>query len=84
MADIFSLVGKITVDYAEAKDALEKVSDSAEDVADDIEKAGESTDNFGDRTQASGNRTVGVFKRIGTAIMNAFSKKKTLMIQKHH
>ena len=48
MADIFSLVGKITVDYAEAKDALEKVSDSAEDVADDIEKAGESTDNFGE------------------------------------
>lgn len=78
MADIFSLVGKITVDYAEAKDALEKVSDSAEDAADDIEKAGESTDNFGDRTQASGNRAVGVFKRIGTAIMNAFSKKKDI------
>lgn len=78
MADIFSLVGKITVDYAEAKDALEKVSDSAEDAADDIEKAGESTDNFGDRTQASGNRVVGVFKRIGTAIMNAFSKKKDI------
>ena len=78
MADIFSLVGKVSVDYAQAVTALDKVSDAAEDTADDIEKAGESTDNFGDRTQSSGNRAVSVFKRIGTAIMSAFSKRKEI------
>lgn len=78
MADIFSLVGRVSVEYAQAETALGRISDAAEETADDIEKAGESTDNFGDRTQASGNRAVGVFKRIGTAIMNAFSKKKDI------
>ena len=51
MADIFSLVGKVSIEYAQAKTALEKVSDAAEDTSQDIEKAGNSKDVFGTKTQ---------------------------------
>lgn len=74
MADLFSLVGKVSVEYAQAESALKKVSNSAEDTAQDIKKAGDSTDTFGTKTQTSGNKAVSAFERIGRAIMNAFSK----------
>ena len=52
--DVFSIVGKITVDYADALDDVEKVSKTAEDTADSLKKVDKSADSAGDSIDKSG------------------------------
>lgn len=61
--DIFSLVGKITINYADAVNNIEKVSKSAKDTANSLgkvdksaEKSGKSTKELGKSTADTGNK----------------------------
>lgn len=61
--DIFSLVGKITINYADAVNNIEKVSKSAKDTADNLgkvdksaEKSEKSTKELGKSTADTGNK----------------------------
>ena len=51
MADIFSLVGRVSIEYAQAETALERVSDAAEDTADNLEEVGDASDEAGGKTE---------------------------------
>lgn len=76
MADIFSLVGRVSIEYAQAETALEKVSDAAEDTADSLEDVGEASEEAGGTTEKSGNRMTSAFKKIGAAVVAAFTVDK--------
>lgn len=76
MADIFSLVGRVSIEYAQAETALERVSDAAEDTADSLEEVGDASEDAGGTTEQSGNRMVSAFKKIGAAVVAAFAVDK--------
>lgn len=76
MADIFSLVGRVSIEYAQAEMALERVSDAAEDTADSLEEVGDASEDAGGTTEQSGNRMVSAFKKIGAAVVAAFAVDK--------
>ena len=76
MADIFSLVGKVSVDYAQAVTALDKVSDAAEDTADSLGEVGDEADETGGKTEKSGGRMSSAFKKIGSVVVAAFAVDK--------
>lgn len=76
MADIFSLVGRVSIEYAQAETALERVSDAAEDTADSLEDVGDTSDEVGGKTEKSGSRMVSAFKKIGAAVVAAFAVDK--------
>lgn len=76
MADIFSLVGRVSIEYAQAETALERVSDAAEDTVDSLEDVGDTSEEVGGTTEKSGNRMVGAFKKIGAAVVAAFAVDK--------
>lgn len=76
MADIFSLVGRVSIEYAQAETALERVSDAAEDTADSLEDVGDTSDEVGGKTEKSGSRMVSAFKKIGSAVVAAFAVDK--------
>lgn len=76
MADIFSLVGKVSIEYAQAKTALEKVSDAAEDTADSLGEVGDEADETGGKTEKSGGRMSGAFKKIGSIVAAVFAVDK--------
>lgn len=78
MADIFSLVGRVSVEYAQAETALDRISDAAEEAADSLEEVGESSEEAGGTTENSGNRMVGAFKKIGAAVAAAFAVDKII------
>ena len=54
--DVFSLVGKITVDYTEAVNGIEQVSRSAGSAADGLNKIDSSAKNLGKSTENAGNK----------------------------
>lgn len=63
--NIFSLVGKITINYADALNSIDKVSKSAKDTADSLgkvdksaEKSEKSTKEFGKSTEDAGNKVL--------------------------
>lgn len=76
MADIFSLVGRVSIEYAQAETALERVSDAAEDTADSLKEVGDASEDAGGTTEQSGNRMVSAFKKIGAAVVAAFAVDK--------
>lgn len=76
MADIFSLVGRVSIEYTQAETALERVSDAAEDTADSLEEVGDASEDAGGTTEQSGNRMVSAFKKIGAAVVAAFAVDK--------
>lgn len=76
MADIFSLVGRVSIEYAQAETALKRVSDAAEDTVDSLEDVGDTSEEVGGTTEKSGNRMVGAFKKIGAAVVAAFAVDK--------
>lgn len=76
MADIFSLVGRVSVEYAQAETALDRISDAAEETADSLEDVGYSAEGAGGTTEKSGNRMSSAFKKIGSAVVAAFAVDK--------
>nr|DAZ78009.1 MAG TPA: tail tape measure protein [Caudoviricetes sp.] len=52
--DIFSLVGKITINYADAVNNIEKVSKSAKDTAETLENVDKKADSAGDSVEDAG------------------------------
>lgn len=52
--DIFSLVGKITINYADAVNNIEKVSKSAKDTAEKLENVDKKADSAGDSVEDAG------------------------------
>ena len=52
--DIFSLVGKITINYADAVNNIEKVSKSAKDTAETLEDVDKKADDAGDSVEDAG------------------------------
>ena len=52
--DIFSLVGKITINYADAVNNIEKVSKSAKDTAETLEDVNKKADGAGDSVEDAG------------------------------
>ena len=52
--DIFSLVGKITINYADAVNDIEKVSKSAKDTAETLEDVDKKADGAGDSVEDAG------------------------------
>lgn len=76
MADIFSLVGRVSVEYAQAETALGRISDAAEETADSLEDVGDSAEGAGGTTEKSGNRMSSTFKKIGSAVVAAFAVDK--------
>lgn len=76
MADIFSLVGRVSVEYAQAETALDRISDAAEETADSLEDVGDSAEGAGGTTEKSGNRMSSAFKKIGSAVVTAFAVDK--------
>ena len=52
--NVFSLVGKITVNYADAVDGIEKMSKAAEDAAESLEDVDKKADNAGNSVEDSG------------------------------
>ena len=76
MADIFSLVGRVSVEYAQAETALDRISDAAEETADSLEDVGDSAEGAGGTTEKSGNRMSSAFKKIGSAVVAAFAGDK--------
>lgn len=52
--DIFSLVGKITINYADAVNNIEKVSKSAKDTAETLENVDKKADSAGDSVENAG------------------------------
>ena len=52
--DIFSLVGKITINYADAVNNIEKVSKSAKDTAETLEDVDKKADGAGDSVEDAG------------------------------
>lgn len=52
--DIFSLVGKITINYADAVDNVEKVSKAAKDTAESLEDVDKKADGAGDSVEGAG------------------------------
>lgn len=76
MADIFSLVGRVSVEYAQAETALDRISDAAEETADGLEDVGDSAEGAGGTTEKSGNRMSSAFKKIGSAVVAAFAVDK--------
>lgn len=76
MADIFSLVGRVSVEYAQAETALGRISDAAEETADSLEDVGDSAEGAGGTTEKSGNRMSSAFKKIGSAVVAAFAVDK--------
>lgn len=54
MLDIFSLVGKITINYADAVNNIEKVSKSAKDTAETLENVDKKADSAGDSVEDAG------------------------------
>lgn len=52
--DIFSLVGKITINYADALNNIEKVSKSAKDTAETLEDVDKKADGAGDSVEDAG------------------------------
>ena len=76
MADIFSLVGRVSVEYAQAETALDRISDAAEETADSLEDVGYSAEGAGGTTEKSGNRMSSTFKKIGSAVVAAFAVDK--------
>lgn len=76
MADIFSLVGRVSVEYAQAETALDRISDAAEETADSLEDVGDSAEGAGGTTEKSGNRMSSAFKKIGSAVVAAFAVDK--------
>jgi phage-related protein len=52
--DIFSLVGKITINYADAVKNIEKVSKSAKDTAETLENVDKKADSAGDSVEDAG------------------------------
>lgn len=52
--DVFSLVGKITVNYADAIESIDKVSKSASDAAESLEDVDKKADEAGDSVEDSG------------------------------
>lgn len=52
--DVFSLVGKITVNYADAVESIDKVSKSASDAAESLEDVDKKADEAGDSVEDSG------------------------------
>lgn len=52
--DIFSLVGKITINYADAVNNIEKVSKSAKDTAETLENVDKKADGAGDSVEDAG------------------------------
>lgn len=78
MADIFSLVGRVSIEYAQAETALERVSDAAEDTADNLEEVGDASDEAGGKTEKSSGRMSSAFKKIGAAVVAAFAVDKII------
>lgn len=78
MADIFSLVGRVSVEYAQAETALDRISDAAEETADSLEDVGDSAEGAGGTTEKSGNRMSSAFKKIGAAVAAAFAVDKII------
>lgn len=76
MADIFSLVGRVSVEYAQAETALDRISDAAEETADSLEDVGDSAEGAGGTTEKSGNRMSSAFKKVGSAVVAAFAVDK--------
>ena len=76
MADIFSLVGRVSVEYAQAETALDRISDAAEETADSLEDVGDSAEGAGGTTEKSGNRMSSAFKKIGSVVVAAFAVDK--------
>ncbi|RJV72112.1 hypothetical protein DWY90_09840 [Coprococcus sp. AF27-8] len=76
MADIFSLVGRVSVEYAQAETALDRISDAAEETADSLEDVGDSAEGAGGTTEKSGNRMSSALKKIGSAVVAAFAVDK--------
>lgn len=76
MADIFSLVGRVSVEYAQAETALGRISDAAEETADSLEDVGDSAEGAGGTTEKTGNRMSSAFKKIGSAVVAAFAVDK--------
>ena len=76
MADIFSLVGRVSVEYAQAETALDRISDAAEETADSLEDVGDSAEGAGETTEKSGNRMSSAFKKIGSVVVAAFAMDK--------
>lgn len=52
--DVFSLQGKIAVEYADAIKGLEKIGDTAEDAAKEVSNLGDSADDAGDQVENAG------------------------------
>jgi TP901 family phage tail tape measure protein len=57
--DLFSLVGKISVDYSDAIKNIEKVSDAADEVADGLEDVDEAADEAGESIGGAGDSAKG-------------------------
>lgn len=53
--DVFSLMGKITINYTDAVKGLDKVSQSAEDAAESLDDVDKKSNNAGDSIEDSGN-----------------------------
>lgn len=78
MADIFSLVGRVSVEYAQAETALDRISDAAEDSSRTVKRTGQTYDDFGNRTQSVGSKVASAFGRIGRSIIDAFSRNSDI------
>lgn len=78
MSDIFSLVGRVTIEYAQAKDALDKISDSADNAKESVEGLGNKTEDTENKTSGSSNKMMGVFKKIGGVVATAFAVDKVV------
>lgn len=83
--DVFSIMGKITIDYSEAVKGMDKVSSSAEDAAENLDevdkKAGDASDSIEDSGNAAKNADSG-FSVWKATLANLASKAITAAIQK--
>lgn len=83
--DVFSLVGKITINYAEAEKGLEKISSSAEDAAESLEDVDKKANDAGDSVEGSGKaarNADGGFSVWKATLANLASTAITAVIQK--
>lgn len=83
--DVFSLVGKITINYAEAEKGLEKISDSAEDAAKSLDEVDDKADEAGNSAENAGKSARNAdsgFSVWKATLANLASQAITAVIQK--
>lgn len=83
--DVFSLVGKITINYAEAEKGLEKISDSAEDAAKSLDEVDDKADEAGNSAENAGKSAKNAdsgFSVWKATLANLASQAITAVIQK--